>query len=1014
MATSLDNLNITISARTKTAVDNVNKLVGALDKLKESLNSIDTKGLEATANAANKMSDAFVSMKNSRITQTVRAVAKSTQGFSAQAEAMEKVAEASEGISDAAKTAAESLGGVTREVGGGGASSGMEKMAASAESVNNVITSLKAGMNGFTGTLKTAGSLFGNFAKKAASSIFNLKKFKKAMSSSTLSAKSFAKELTRIGKMFKLMITRMVLRQIISGIGDGFKNLAQYSAKFNASISLLWNSFRQLGNSIAAAVSPLLNAFAPALNYLIQLIIKAVNAINQLVSALLGLGTWTRAKTLTDSYADSLKKAGGAAKELKKTVLGFDELNQLQDNKNSGGGGATSPADMFEEAGISDKWKKWADKLKEMWEKADFTELGNILGRKLLEALNKIPWTKIKKVARKIGKSLATLINGFVEVAGLGEAIGKTIAEAINTGFEFANAYVHNLHWDSIGRFIADTFNGFFKNIDWAVIKDTVVTGLRGIADSIMAFSAQFDWNNISKTIVNALDVVSAGIKAFFERMDFKDLGQKVGEQIAKVIKEADWKQIGEAIGDIVQSGIDFFASLVSQLSITDVLSAIQQLLEGFFNKADGTAIAKIVSAVVGAALLNGVLSMSISATKLALETIVKTLIKDAVASQAVAEAGKTAMSGALGKSVADAGASETVATAGKAAGTSIAGYILAGLTGAALGVAIGGVIKDALFNIGIKGARSEGDEEHAQILENAKNEYKGFAGTIRMVKDVVTGDWAKLTTTIRDDNGEIVKAVKGSGDTVIKFVDDTKSTQKSLEAQSAKLRETLARTGQTATQEAQKAQSAIGSSTKDISGSVVTMSTTIEKETYNVKQAYAGVAKDVPVQLQTLEKSTTDTTDSIKKSFDKSNWTFSGVAEGLSETFKSAVDGIKSIWNGLASSLSGSFSIGNKSFNINLPRIYATGGFPEDGLFMANHNELVGRFSNGKTAVANNEQITDGIARAVYSAITAANGGGGSASYINNTIEIDGVAIARAVTKGQSSLNRRYSPTMA
>ncbi len=50
----------------------------------------------------------------------------------------------------------------------------------------------------------------------------------------------------------------------------------------------------------------------------------------------------------------------------------------------------------------------------------------------------------------------------------------------------------------------------------------------------------------------------------------------------------------------------------------------------------------------------------------------------------------------------------------------------------------------------------------------------------------------------------------------------------------------------------------------------------------------------------------------------------------------------------------------------ITLPK-YAAGGFPEDGLFMANHSELVGKFSNGKTAVANNEQITKGIEEAAY-----------------------------------------------
>lgn len=45
----------------------------------------------------------------------------------------------------------------------------------------------------------------------------------------------------------------------------------------------------------------------------------------------------------------------------------------------------------------------------------------------------------------------------------------------------------------------------------------------------------------------------------------------------------------------------------------------------------------------------------------------------------------------------------------------------------------------------------------------------------------------------------------------------------------------------------------------------------------------------------------------------------------------------------------------------------YQVGGFPEDGLFYANHNEVVGKFANGKTAVANNYQIEEGIEEASY-----------------------------------------------
>lgn len=50
--------------------------------------------------------------------------------------------------------------------------------------------------------------------------------------------------------------------------------------------------------------------------------------------------------------------------------------------------------------------------------------------------------------------------------------------------------------------------------------------------------------------------------------------------------------------------------------------------------------------------------------------------------------------------------------------------------------------------------------------------------------------------------------------------------------------------------------------------------------------------------------------------------------------------------------------------------KAFAAGGFPEDGLFFANHNELVGKFSNGNTAVANNEQILTGIENATAKGI--------------------------------------------
>ena len=60
-------------------------------------------------------------------------------------------------------------------------------------------------------------------------------------------------------------------------------------------------------------------------------------------------------------------------------------------------------------------------------------------------------------------------------------------------------------------------------------------------------------------------------------------------------------------------------------------------------------------------------------------------------------------------------------------------------------------------------------------------------------------------------------------------------------------------------------------------------------------------------------------------------------------------------------------------SFNRLSVPAYATGGFPEDGLFLANHNEFIGSFG-GRTAVANNEMIVEGIAEGVRDAQSAQN----------------------------------------
>ena len=145
-------------------------------------------------------------------------------------------------------------------------------------------------------------------------------------------------------------------------------------------------------------------------------------------------------------------------------------------------------------------------------------------------------------------------------------------------------------------------------------------------------------------------------------------------------------------------------------------------------------------------------------------------------------------------------------------------------------------------------------------------------------------------------------------------------------------------------------------------------------------------------------------------------------VPDAFKETFKgavnAAVDQLNRLIDWLNDKLNFSFDgleiLGEEiipAFSVQLftiPHIpqFATGGFPEDGLFMANHGELVGKFANGRTAVANNDQITQGIKEAVIegmSVVMASYSGNSEPITIETHVDMDGRTIVKQTDKVQS-----------
>lgn len=139
-----------------------------------------------------------------------------------------------------------------------------------------------------------------------------------------------------------------------------------------------------------------------------------------------------------------------------------------------------------------------------------------------------------------------------------------------------------------------------------------------------------------------------------------------------------------------------------------------------------------------------------------------------------------------------------------------------------------------------------------------------------------------------------------------------------------------------------------------------------------------------------------------VQEKFSRDKWIFNGIQDGLTQAWNNAIEGIKSLWNRFAVWLNeklvfewdavtilGQEIVPAGSIKLGEIPTFSIGGFPEDGLFMANHGELVGQFSNGKTAVANNEQIIAGIEEAAYRGMARAlSESGGNA---NVDIHVDG-----------------------
>lgn len=391
-------------------------------------------------------------------------------------------------------------------------------------------------------------------------------------------------------RIAKFRIFRTIVKGITTAFKEGVGNLYQYSKAINGtfakSLDKISTNALYVKNSLGAMVAPIINAAAPAIEFLADKFVGLLNIINQVIAKMTGAKTWTKALKYPTEYAESADEATEANKKLKKSILSIDEIHALTDNSDDGSSKKKDTKDyskMFQEVSLDNSTFGLLN---------SFEGLGKKIAEKINSAMKNIDWSKIKETAKGIATKIGSLINGFV--AGLNwNLLGRTIGNAINTAFVSANAFVKTVKWDKIGKSIAKTLNSAFKTIDMALVGQTLANTINAPVKFAESFVYTFDWSQFGAKLSTAL-------LNFVKTLDLNAIARTLTGLLKGLAKTAQelftspaWSMLGKKIRDAL---ITFFEGnpLVNVgKTVRAALRALFDVAIELFGEKDGKSLPK-------------------------------------------------------------------------------------------------------------------------------------------------------------------------------------------------------------------------------------------------------------------------------------------------------------------------------------------------------------------------------------------------------------------------------------
>lgn len=833
------------------------------------------------------------------------------------------------------------------------------------------------------------------------------------------------------------------------------------------SVRVLKQEFQAWGSIIGSVI---INALKPFVQALSKVMLKVISFTRTVADALGAIFGWTIEISGRGATADGMEdiadgvgdigdnadSSNKKAQKLKKTLLSIDEIHALDDNSDSGSGGGSGSGGSGGggAGGGADSSLKKTDGLLEKYKSSikDLYSLGKYIGDALASAMESIDWKKIYQKADNFGKGLADFLNGLISPR-LFYDLGATIAGSLNTALHFLNSFGTTFDWTNFGLSIANGINGFFENFDFALLAKTINAWVQGIYTMLTTAIKNVSWKDVLKGItdfLSNLDIKTVEIivgTLLIKKIISLKLGSValafIGKSLSKAIAQAIASKIGfelvegAGIGTaIMQAFKTIFASLSTNLGL---------LIEGLFS---GLSLGDAITAAfgTGAADLLATIGSAFSAiagTILSIVNFVK-MLKDGFS-----------------------WVNEILMVIGVALAT--IGAILAGV--AALPAVIVGAIAAAVATIVVvvkdnwnaicELFSTVGEWFNGNVIEPVVSFFKdmwktisGFFGSLW--KDIVTvwqgaSEWfssaviepivgffkgfATRAQQIFQGIWIIIQAIwivasSWFNNNVITPISNLFNFLKTLiqtTIQTAK--DFVFSTWQgVASWFSGTVIQPISNFFNMLKAGITSALSTAKNFVISTWQSVAGwfngnVISPITNCFNIMKNGITNAFNYVWSSIrggvtGAMNYVISKIENGVNFV----VSGINSLLRGFNKVVSMAAKVAGANWNgvslvpkVHIPRLASGGIFPrgEDGMAFINHNELVGKFSNGKNVVANNQQITEGIKQAVMEGMAQVmmnyNAGGNSAPVIENVFKCDSETLYRMTQVGKAKHGQRY-----